>query len=75
MYCSGVCRFRQWRRLRRVRLRAAALERGQGLRVCPVCSAEWVAGVDHRSNAVYCSAKCRRRAWAARNEAFGQASG
>ncbi len=28
-------------------------------------------GVDHRSNAVYCSPRYRRRAWALRNGAFG----
>ncbi|MEU9273063.1 hypothetical protein AB0E04_47990 [Streptomyces sp. NPDC048251] len=47
-----------------MRLRTAALERDEGRRVCPVCGAVWVAGVDHRSNAVYCSPRCRRRAWA-----------
>lgn len=75
VFCSGVCRSRQWRRLRRVKLRAAALERDEGRRVCPVCGAVWVAGVDHRRNAVYCSPRCRRRAWAARKEPFAQASG
>lgn len=67
-----TCRSRQWRRMK---LRAAALNRGEGLRVFPVCVAVWVAGVDHRSKVVYCSVKCRRRAWIARNEVFGQASG
>jgi hypothetical protein len=48
----GACRSRRWRRLRRARLPAAALERDKGRRVCPVCEAVWVAGVDHRRSAV-----------------------
>lgn len=71
VYCSGLCRSRHWRRVRRIRLRVAALQQGEGRRVCGV---EWVAGVDRRSNAVYCSPLCRKRAWRRRKEAFAQAS-
>ncbi|GGM06385.1 hypothetical protein GCM10010129_57720 [Streptomyces fumigatiscleroticus] len=73
VYCSAACRARQWRHARRIRRRAAAERDGEERRVCPVCEVVWVAGVDHRSNAVYCSAKCRGRAAYARRKAFAEA--
>jgi hypothetical protein len=46
---------------------AAELD-GDGLAECLVCGATWVAGVDRRSNAVYCSRRCVMKAWRARKE-------
>lgn len=72
VYCSAACRARQWRRERRLRKRVAAELSGAGRAVCPECGDSWVAGVDRRSNAVYCSRKCVTRAWRARKETFGE---
>lgn len=74
VYCSGACRSRQWRRERRLRKRVAAELSGVGRAECPECGATWVAGVDRRSNAVYCSRRCVTRAWRARKETFGERS-
>ena len=74
VYCSAACRSRQWRRDRRLRKRVAAELSGNGQAKCPECGATWVAGVDRRSNAVYCSRRCVTRAWRARKETFGERS-
>lgn len=74
VFCSAVCRARQWRRSRRLRKRVAAELDGEGLAKCPACGATWVVGVEWRSNAVYCSRKCVTRAWRARRETYGERS-
>jgi hypothetical protein len=74
MFCSSVCRSRQWRKERRLRKRLAAVQ-GETCEVeCPECGARWVAGVDRRSDAVYCSRRCVVRAWRRRKEAFADRS-
>ncbi|ARF73800.1 hypothetical protein B7C62_17155 [Kitasatospora albolonga] len=65
-FCSAVCRCRQWRQGQRLRKRVAAELSGAGRAECPECGAIWVAGVDRRSNAVYCSRRCVTRAWRSR---------
>ncbi|OMI36508.1 hypothetical protein SPAR_25861 [Streptomyces sparsogenes DSM 40356] len=57
-----------------MRKRVAAEIGGAGRAECPECGATWVAGVDRRSNAVYCSRRCVTRAWRARKESFGERS-
>lgn len=74
VFCSAACRARQWRVDRRLRHRVAAELDGAGRVECPVCGAWWVAGVDRRSDAVYCSRRCVVRAWRARKESFGERS-
>lgn len=74
VYCSAACRSRQWRRARRLRRRVVAELSDEGRAECPVCGASWVAGVDRRSDAVYCSRRCVTRAWRARTEVFGERS-
>jgi hypothetical protein len=74
LYCSTACRARQWRVDRRLRKRVAAELSGVGRVECPECGERWVAGVDRRSNAVYCSRRCVMRAWRSRNESFGERS-
>jgi hypothetical protein len=73
-FCSSVCRSRQWRRERRLRQRLAAVRDGTGEVECPECGARWVAGVDRRSDAVFCSPRCKVRAWRRRAEPFGDQS-
>lgn len=72
VYCSAVCRARSWRKDRRLRLRTAAETRGAGLAECPVCGVRWVMGVNHRSNAVYCSRTCKVRAWRERARTYAE---
>lgn len=74
VFCSAVCRARQWRRVRRLRKRVAAELDGDGVVKCPVCGATWLAGVDWRSNAVYCSRRCVTRAWRDRKDSYGERS-
>jgi len=74
VYCSSACRARQWRTDRRLRKRLAAVRGGAGEAECPECGARWVVGVDRRSNALYCSKRCKVRAWRRRNEPFGERS-
>ncbi|MFJ4681558.1 hypothetical protein [Kitasatospora sp. NPDC088783] len=57
-----------------LRKRVAAEISGVGRVECPMCGEWWVAGVDRRLNAQYCSRRCVTRAWRARNEAFGERS-
>ncbi|RDG36752.1 hypothetical protein DVH02_18330 [Streptomyces corynorhini] len=73
-FCSTACRARHWRRDLRLRKRVAAELDGAGRAECPECGTTWVAGVDRRSNAVYCSRRCVTRAWRARKESFGERS-
>lgn len=72
LFCSAACRARQWRTDRRLRRLTAAVLGGAGEVECPECGARWVAGVDRRSNAVYCSRRCVVRAWRRRKETFGE---
>jgi hypothetical protein len=72
MFCSAACRARQWRTQRQLRKRLAAVQSGADEVECPECGARWVAGVDRRSNAVYCSRRCVVRAWRRRKETFGE---
>src|SRR3954468_18127156 len=53
--CSSACRSRQWRRERRLRQRLAAARDGMGEAECSECGTRWVADVDRRSDAVFCS--------------------
>ena len=72
VFCSTACRARQWRTERRLLKRLAAVQGGVDEAECPECGARWVAGVDRRSNAVYCSRRCVVRAWRRRKETFGE---
>lgn len=74
MFCSSACRARQWRTHGRLCKRLAAVQDGSGEVECPECGARWVAGLDRRSNAVYCSRRCVVRAWRRRKETFGERS-
>lgn len=71
VYCSAVCRSRQWCRNRRLRKRVAAELSGVGRAECPECGATWAAEADRRWNAVYCPRRCVTRA---RKETFGERS-
>jgi hypothetical protein len=74
LFCSSACRARQWRTDRQVRKRLAAVQSGVGEAECPECGARWVASVDRRSTALFCSGRCRVRAWRRRKETFGERS-
>ncbi|QDA10379.1 hypothetical protein FMM49_01210 (plasmid) [Streptomyces rimosus subsp. rimosus] len=74
VYCSAACRARQWRTERSLRKRAAAVRDRGCQRTCPQCGTTWVAGVDRRLSAVFCSPRCRTRAWRQRREGFAQPS-
>ncbi|THA77837.1 hypothetical protein E6U81_34325 [Streptomyces sp. A0592] len=74
VFCSTACRARSWRRDRRLRRRVMAELNGAGRVTCPQCGTPWVAGVDRRSDAVYCSRRCVMRAGRSRNESFGEQS-
>lgn len=74
VFCSTTCRSRQWRVERRLRRRLAAVQSGVGEGKCRECGARWVAGVDRRFAAVYCSPKCKVRAWRRRNDPFADRS-
>ncbi|TXL83399.1 hypothetical protein EW053_37255 [Streptomyces sp. IB2014 016-6] len=74
VFCSAACRSRQWRADRRLRKRLAAVQGGAGEVECPECGHRWVAGVDRRSDALFCSARCKVRAWRRRKETFGERS-
>jgi hypothetical protein len=64
VYCSAACRARHWRWVQSSRSRVRAI-RGTGVAraSCPECGSTWVVGFDRRANAVYCSHRCRTRAW------------
>lgn len=34
---------------------------------CPECGATWIAGLERRANAIYCSHRCRTRGWRRHN--------
>jgi len=74
VFCSTVCRSRQWRVESRLRKRLAAVMDGVGEVECPECGTRWIAGVDRRSDAVFCSTKCKVSAWKRRKEPFGERS-
>lgn len=57
-----------------MRKRLAAVQAGVGEAECPECGARWVVGVDRRSDALYCSTRCKVRAWRRRREPFGERS-
>lgn len=64
LYCSSACRARHWRWAQRSRSRICAM-RGEGqLRArCAECDSTWVVGLEHRAGTIYCSHRCRTRAW------------
>ncbi|HBF85399.1 MAG TPA: hypothetical protein DD420_37400 [Streptomyces sp.] len=70
VFCSSVCRCRQWRKEQRLRKRLAAVRDETGMVECPECGACWVAGVDRRSDARFCSRRCVVRAWRKRKDPF-----
>ncbi len=51
--------------LGQARRRVAAMRRGDEV-VCPVCGRGWTVGVERRRSAVFCSPRCRTRAWRAK---------
>ncbi|QFZ72951.1 hypothetical protein GFH48_06465 [Streptomyces fagopyri] len=75
-YCDSACRSRHWRRVRRPdEIYRRAVEqncgvvrgeflRGQGR--CPVCKVP--VPLRKRTDSVYCSPKCRTRAWRRRRD-------
>ncbi|MDQ0408871.1 hypothetical protein ABVB69_32270 [Streptomyces sp. NPDC000349] len=76
-YCDSACRSRHWRRVQRhneIYRRAVeeALDVIQGGGIlwsqgrCPVCGVS--VSVRKRTDSVYCSPKCRTRAWRIRRE-------
>ncbi|RKN35879.1 hypothetical protein D7294_30710 [Streptomyces hoynatensis] len=74
VFCSPACRARHWRMVRRTKARVAVIRSGpDGEAVCPVCGTPWAAGVERRADAVYCSPRCRTRAWRDR-QAFAEPS-
>ncbi|QIP71791.1 hypothetical protein DQ392_27900 [Streptomyces reniochalinae] len=70
VFCSSVCRSRQWRKEQRLRKRLAAVRDKVGLVECPECGARWVAGVDRRSDARFCSRRCVVGAWRKRKDPY-----
>ncbi|KLO50442.1 hypothetical protein ABW05_01845 [Mycolicibacterium senegalense] len=64
LYCSAACRARHWRWTQRTRTRVRTMRGVSAARaVCPVCGQDWIVGIEHRSSAIYCSHRCRTRAW------------
>lgn len=65
VYCCTSCRARHWRWVRRSRaLVPVILDPSPAVRVCcPECGTAWTAGVEHQAGAIFCSPKCRTRAW------------
>ncbi|MFJ4633909.1 hypothetical protein [Streptomyces sp. NPDC088847] len=76
-YCDTTCRSRQWRRVKRhdeiyrrvmsslnAELGRDGFVWGQGR--CPACGVS--VSVRKRTDSVYCSPKCRTRAWRLRRE-------
>lgn len=78
-YCDTTCRSRHWRRVQRDEeiYRRAVYEGLQVIRgeylwaqgLCPVCGVS--VSLRKRTDSVYCSPKCRTRAWRLRREAVG----
>ncbi|ONI80017.1 hypothetical protein ALI144C_23465 [Actinosynnema sp. ALI-1.44] len=70
VYCSTACRARHWRWERASRVRVAAIRDASehGRARCAECGTEWVRGVEHRTDARFCSPQCRTRAWRRRRE-------
>ncbi|WP_143645479.1 hypothetical protein [Streptomyces swartbergensis] len=76
-YCDATCRSRHWRRVQRqetvfqravqqgIEILAGGVDRYVEGR-CPVCG--WSVSLRKRRDAVYCSPKCRTRAWRLRSE-------
>ncbi|AJE81630.1 hypothetical protein SLNWT_1254 [Streptomyces albus] len=48
----------------------AAVRDKVGLVECPECGARWVAGVDRRSDARFCSRRCVVGAWRKRKDPY-----
>lgn len=68
-FCSASCRARRWRELEATKRRAAAHHNAESRwRSCPVCGAQWIAGLHLRSDARFCSPRCRTRAWRLNNQ-------
>lgn len=64
LYCSAACRARHWRWTRSARVRVRALRAADTPRArCPECGSAWVVGLERRAGAIYCSHRCRTRAW------------
>lgn len=59
LFCSTACRSRQWRRMRRARVKSEAAKAGVTAS-CPECGASWTVGVEHPASATYCSPCCRK---------------
>jgi hypothetical protein len=60
VFCSSVCRSRQWRRMRRTRARTEATQNGVAVN-CPECGESWTVRVERPVSAVYCSPRYRKR--------------
>lgn len=64
VYCSAACRAKHWRWAQRSRLRVRVIRApGSAQARCPECGTVWVAGLERRVDAVYCSPRCRTRGW------------
>ena len=59
---------------RAVRERVALIQAGRLAR-CPECGDEWIRAVEYQASAVYCSARCRTRAWRRRAQSPPGADG
>ncbi|MFG2848708.1 TniQ family protein [Kitasatospora sp. NPDC048296] len=59
LFCSTVCRSRNWRRQQNDRALRDAASRQQ-TRECPVCGVTWLAGLERRADARFCSGRCRQ---------------
>ncbi|NEB32894.1 hypothetical protein G3I62_28030 [Streptomyces sp. SID14446] len=80
-YCDTTCRSRHWRRVQRHEeiYQRAVYEGLQVIRgeylwaqgLCPVCGVS--VSLRKRTDSVYCSPKCRTRAWRLRREAASSA--
>jgi hypothetical protein len=76
-YCDVICRSRHWRRiLQRAVYAGLQVIKGEYLgaqALYPVCGVS--VSVRRRTDSVYCSPKCRTRAWMMRREATGADGG
>lgn len=58
-FCSTTCRSREWRRQQNDHALRDASSRMQTTE-CPVCGVTWLAGLERRSDARFCSGRCKQ---------------
>ncbi|MDJ0347100.1 hypothetical protein QMK19_36950 [Streptomyces sp. H10-C2] len=69
LFCSTVCRSRNWRRQQHDLALRDAASRMQ-TRACPVCGVTWLAGLERRSDARFCSGRCKQAEHRRRSASF-----